>query len=97
MQILMLQHGDLFENLSVAPATVLRERFAADEELRDSFVRSIVGDSWRLGSLSSSILQHGDLFQSMPSLSQTIAGCLVIGFTTRNCRRGNSLNQKKMF
>ena len=34
MQALVLQHGDFFENLSVAAATVLREGFAADEELR---------------------------------------------------------------
>ena len=52
----MLQHGDFFENLFVAAATVLREGFAADEERRDSFVCSIAGDPWRFVFLLSSIL-----------------------------------------
>ena len=41
MQVLMLQNGDFFDHLFVAAATVLRECFAADEELRDSFVCNI--------------------------------------------------------
>ena len=38
MQVLMLQHGNFYENLAVAAATVPRESFAADEKLRDSFL-----------------------------------------------------------
>ena len=35
MQVLVLQHRDLFEHLSLALSTVRREGFAADEEIRD--------------------------------------------------------------
>ena len=34
----MVKHGDFFLLLSVAAATVLREGFAADEELRGIFL-----------------------------------------------------------
>ena len=70
MQVLMLQHGDFFENLAVAAATVPRESFAADEKLRDSFLLvispNISGDmvfvrtpsfSWR-ASVSAISLSH---------------------------------------
>ena len=60
-----LQHGGhLFENLSVDSATVLREGFAADEELRDSSVYCIVGDSWRFRS-----------FELHPALGENLCPC----------------------
>ena len=42
---MMLQHGEKFEDPSVAAASVLHECLPADEELRGSFSNSIVADS----------------------------------------------------
>ena len=45
MPALMLQHGDFFDDHSVAAASVLRESFADVEEFRGSFSYNIVGGS----------------------------------------------------
>ena len=45
MQVLMLQHGDFFDDPYVAAASVLREGIVADEEFRGSLSYKIVGGS----------------------------------------------------
>ena len=45
MPVLMLQHGDFFDDPSVAAASVLREGCADVEEFRGSFSYNIVGGS----------------------------------------------------
>ena len=47
MQVLMFQHGDFFEHLSVAAPTVPRAGFAADEELRDPYACNVAEYFWR--------------------------------------------------
>ena len=93
----MLQHGDFFENLAVAAATVPRESFAADEKLRDSFFACNIAEYfWSYGFRSNCIL----LLESICVRDLVVASDLsapdqMIQYLGQSSRQLLSLNQKK--
>ena len=78
MQILTIQHGDFFENLSVASSSGPREGYAADEELRDPHVCNIVADSWRFGFFGRALSFSWRESVSVISLPRPISKRLII-------------------
>ena len=88
MQILTIQHGDFFENFSVASSTGPRESYAADEELCVPHVCNIVADSWRFGFLVELTLFSWRESVSVISLPRPISKRLIIWCNTWDRSRG---------